>query len=67
MQVEEFYRRFANTSLDQRFIPLDFAASGMMTLDEIYKQVHSLEDYLRPVRMQQQNLIDMAARFMPPV
>lgn len=67
MQTEEFFKRYANTPIEQRAIPLDFASSGMMTLDEIYKQVCNLEDYLRPIRMQQQNLMDMAADFMPRV
>ena len=64
MTIEEFYKRYANTSLEQRMIPLNFAASGMMTLHEIYTQVENLENYLRPIRMQQQNLMDMADKFL---
>ena len=43
---------------------LNFAESGTMTLEEIYKQVINLEDYLRPIRMQQKNLIDMAEKYL---
>lgn len=67
MQTEEFFKRYANTLLDDRMTPLNFAESGMMTLDEIYKQVQNLEDYMRPIRIQQQNLMDMAAKFLPPL
>lgn len=64
MNVEEFLIKFANTPLDKRMVILDFAQSGSMTLTEIYNQVRNLEDYMRPIRMQQQNLIDLASKFL---
>lgn len=66
MQVEEFFKRFANTPLSDRDKEIDAGASGKFTLAEIYKQVQELEDYLRPIRMQQKNLIDIAEKALPP-
>lgn len=64
MTVEEFLIKFANIPIDKRMVVIDFGQSGSMTLAEIYNQVRNLEDYMRPIRTQQQNLIDLASKFL---
>lgn len=64
MKIEEFYAKYANTSLDKRLIILNFAESGTMTLAEIYKHVDNLEDYRRTIKSQQDQLIALAEKYL---
>lgn len=63
MQTHEFFKKYASTPLDKRFEVISLKGSGLMTLDEIYKRVHEIQDELRPKHIEQQKLIDIAEWF----
>lgn len=67
MQIEEFYKRYANTPLADRNKEIDAGDSGKFTLNEIYERVHNIEEFLRPYKITQQGLIDIANKFISPL
>jgi len=58
MRSHEFYRLYANTPLDQRFVALNFRKTGLTTLSDIYKRVKEIEDKIRPDVIELERLFD---------
>ena len=60
MTIEEFYNKYDSTPLEKRFIPLNFATSGLTTLHEIWMQVSALDGLIQPLRRKQDDLVKLA-------
>lgn len=63
MPTNEFFSKYANTPLKDRFTVLNFTELGDMTLASLYKEVQRLEDEMRPLRIEQDKLIRAAETF----
>lgn len=63
MKVEQFFARYANTPLIRRFTTINCFKHGLLTLNDVYAQIHALEDKMRPMRIEQDKLIKIAEEF----
>lgn len=63
MKVEEFFKKYANLPIGDRFKAVDIANYGLTSFQELYKQIHDLEDQMRPMRIRQNKLLEDAERF----
>lgn len=57
MTIEQFFHEYANTPMEQRFVPLDFSEMGMMTLQDLNVKLHVIEDTMRPARIERDKLL----------
>ncbi len=60
MKVHEFYHKFANTRLEDRFTVLNFNEAGMTTLSGVFKELEAIGDAMRPLEIRQENLLKLA-------
>ncbi len=67
MKSHEFYRKFANLPLDKRFVVLDRIKHGGLTMNGVYFQMHQLDEKLRPLLIEQQELLEIAEEFLPKI
>jgi hypothetical protein len=58
MKVEQFFAKYANTPLKKRFKTLDIYKNGLMTLDSYYFRLKELEDLMRPLRIEEEKLLE---------
>lgn len=58
MKVHEFFHKYANSPLQKRFITLNFNEWGMTTLSTVYKRLTELEDKIRPMRIEEDELLE---------
>lgn len=63
MKIHEFFSQYANTPLSERFIPLNFKESGMQTLHNLYEEIKTLEDSMRPAKIREEELLERAGEF----
>lgn len=63
MELNEFYAKYANTPLGDRFQLIEMSESDPLTLNEIYKRVEELDNEMRPKRIEQDRLINKAVDF----
>jgi len=56
MKISEFFRKYANTPLKNRFIILNFNSLNM-TLNQIYKRLKELGNQIRPLRIEEEELL----------
>lgn len=64
MELSEFHRRYANVPLEKRDKILNVKESGLMSLSEVYREVQRLQDSIRPVQIEIEELIDLATPFL---
>lgn len=64
MTVEQFITEYANTPIDKRFEPIDVIKYGDLTLGKIYREIKKLEDEMRPKRIRQDKLLNIAEKFL---
>ena len=57
MKAYEFFAKYANTLLANRLIGLDMQGT---TLQDLYRDIENLETQMRPLRIQQQKLLQKA-------
>lgn len=62
MPLHQFFHIFANVPLGKRTEAINFNKHGPLTLQDIYRQLQELEDRMRPLRMQQEHLLQIAER-----
>lgn len=60
MTVEQFFDFYANTPVRKRNAPIELA-EDTTSLNELYFRISELEEYMRPMRIKQQQLIRIAA------
>ncbi len=65
MKKHEFYSQYANLPLEKRFIFLDFAKHNTLTMLGVYQQIHDLERQLKPLQNRQDELLEIAEKFIP--
>lgn len=63
MKDEEFYKKYANTPIGDRFIRLNFIEYGNMTLADLYQEFEKLGNEIRPLKLKQQALKEIAENF----
>ena len=63
MLEHQFYRKYSNTPLAERFIPLNITKYGLMNLSEIYKRLKELDERIRPYRVEIDDLLSRADWF----
>ena len=63
MKEEEFYRKYANTPLGKRYDIISFEKSGKMTINDVYVQMIKLGDQIRPLNIEQEELLKLADIF----
>lgn len=64
MTAEEFLKKYSNVPLDKRLTIINFAESGLMTLEEFYTEIHKTEEYIRTLRNHQQSMINMVKKYL---
>ena len=62
MQVHEFFAKYANTPLAKRGQKIDFSGLNV-SLNDIYREMQSLEDRMRPMRIRQEALLKEADKY----
>ncbi len=62
METHDFYRQYANLPLGKRMIPLGAPENGFLqrNMDDIYRRMKKLDDTMRPLRIEQRELLDVA-------
>lgn len=72
MKSHEFYEKFANLPLDKRSIVLDKLKYdvldysdnlGDLTMSGLYYQMEELQKELRPLKIKEQELLDIAEEY----
>lgn len=66
MKVHEFFGQYANIPLDKRGLIINFAKYGPKTMTDVYIELHDLEDTMRPMRIREERLLQMADEFLTP-
>jgi hypothetical protein len=64
MQPHEFYAKYANTQLKNRFTILNFNEYGDLTLNKLFQEVRDLEDKIRPHQVQLDYLMKIADKHL---
>lgn len=66
--VERFFHAYANVPLSQRMVS-HLTSMGptrdSVTLDQLYRSLHSLEDRMRPMRIERDILLAQAKQLLP--
>ena len=63
MKSHEFYQQFSNLPLDKRFIVINRIKHGELTMGGIYYQMEELQKELRPLKIKEQELLDIAEEY----
>lgn len=61
MKKEEFYRKYANTPLSKRDVPLPESGTAKLTLSQIYFMVKANDDKIKEFEEGTRSLIELAA------
>lgn len=61
MKTNEFFAKYANTPMNLRFTPISFKDGGDTTLNDVYNRISKLEDQMRPMRIEEEKLLKLAA------
>jgi DNA-binding NtrC family response regulator len=64
MKIEEFFRKYANIPLSKRDIILDRIKYGETTMTNLYHRLHDLEEKMRPLRIEEADLLKIAEEFL---
>jgi len=59
MRKHEFYEKYANTPIENRFIIINIAEFGLLTLNDIYKEIKKIDEQIRPLEIRRQKLLDI--------
>lgn len=59
MKAHEFFAKYANTPLGDRFTILDFNKAGIATLNSVYEEMKMLEDAMLPLRVREEQLLKL--------
>ncbi len=62
MKIEDFFQLYANTQLTSRSITVNMMETGMMTLAAYYERLTKLEDQIRPLRIEEDELLKLAEK-----
>lgn len=65
MKSHEFYQKFANLPLESRYKILDKIKHGDLTMNGLYFQMKELSDKLRPLEIEQKELLEIAEEYLP--
>lgn len=60
MKKHEFYRKYANTPIGNRFEVINFIKHGSMTLNQIYQLVKENDEKIAGLEFDNDNLISVA-------
>lgn len=60
MKEHEFFKKFANLPLGKRMVVLNKIGCSDLTMYEIYKQLHEINDVMRPWILKQESLLSVA-------
>ena len=60
MKSHQFYQQFANIPLDKRLLVLDRIKYGELTMNGVYHQMQELQEQLRPLKIKEQELLEIA-------
>ena len=60
MKKEEFYKKYANTPIGNRYEAINIIKYGLLTLAGIYKRIKEIDDELRPTEIERQKLLNIA-------
>lgn len=60
MKTNEFYQRYYNTPLDKRDNLIITKDGGFTTLTKMYKEIHRIDDKVRPDLIKQEKLLALA-------
>jgi len=63
MLEHQFYQKYSNTPLADRFIPLNITKYGLMNLHEIYKRLKELDERVLPYQVEIDELLSRADWF----
>ena len=64
MKLHEFYSKYANVPLSKRFIILNMAKFGTMTLHNFYQEIQELDDRMRPMQIEMEKLLSDIEPFL---
>lgn len=60
MKTHEFYQKYANTNIADRFRVVDIIHHDLETLKEIYEQIKELDDEIAEREIKQNKLLERA-------
>ena len=63
MKDFEFYAKYANTPLKDRFRLINVSKAGLTTLSDIYERVGAIDNQIRPFTIEKDSLIELAEEF----
>lgn len=66
MKTHQFFQRFANLPIEKRNVVLNRIKYGELTLSGVYYQMKQLQDKLRPLLIEEKELLEIAEEFLPP-
>ena len=67
MKKEEFYQRYANTTIGKRFALLSNAYNSPllgMTLNSVYEEIKEIDDKLRSDEIRREELLQAVEKFL---
>lgn len=57
MKINEFYQKYANTPLEERFGLVNVSEFGLMSLDMIYGRLKELEEIMSPFVIERDKIL----------
>lgn len=57
MKDYQFYQKYANLPLSERFHIINFGELGLMSADLLYKEIKEIDDKIRPDIIRKEKLI----------
>ena len=67
MKDHIFYRKYANTRLEKRgeLLSNDYSSPLLgMTLDDVYQEIHSIDEKIRPDIIRKEKLLEAVEKFL---
>ena len=64
MKVHEFNILYANVPMNLRFVALSFIRSVTMTISDVYKRIGEIDNEIRPLEVEQQELLEIAEKYL---
>ena len=65
MKSHQFFHQYANLPIEKRNIALNFTKYGGLTMNGVFFQMEKLQDKLRPLLIEEKELLEIAEEFLP--
>ena len=65
MKSHQFFHQFANLPIEKRNEVLSFSRYGGLTMNGVFFQMEKLHEKLRPLLIEEKELLEIAEEFLP--